>query len=100
MRILSIKFIGQTLREVAVLDKKSIQFTFNQKNPELHMIIGDIPVFSKKWFNGKNFSESILDEPIASGPYIISKYETGRFIEYKKNPNYWAKNESYKKRNV
>ena len=91
------KIYWSDIREVTVLNKKSIKFTFNQKNPELHMIIGDIPVFSKKWFNGKKFSESILDEPIASGPYIISKYETGRFIEYKKNPNYWAKNESTRK---
>ena len=87
------KIYWSDIKDVIVLDKKSIKFIFNQKNPELHMIIGDIPIFSKKWFNGKTFSESILDKPIASGPYIVSKYETGRFIEYKKNPNYWAMNE-------
>ena len=91
------KIYWSDIRNVIVLDERSIKFTFKQKNPELHMIIGDIPVFSKKWFNGKSFSESILDAPIASGPYIISKYETGRFIEYKKNPNYWAKNEPTRK---
>ena len=46
--------------------------------------------FQKNGLMEKHFSESILDKPIASGPYIVSKYETGRFIEYKKNPNYWA----------
>tara|TARA_B100001094_G_scaffold36645_1_gene30804 strand:- start:623 stop:2413 length:1791 start_codon:yes stop_codon:yes gene_type:complete len=88
------KIYWSDIKDVIVLDRKSIKFIFNQKNPELHMIIGDIPIFSKKWFDGKTFSESILDKPIASGPYIVSKYETGRFVEYKKNPDYWARNES------
>jgi len=81
------------IKKATVLDKKSIRFSFHKKNPELHMIIGDIPIFSKKWFDGKSFSESILEMPIASGPYIIEDYETGKYIRYKKNPNYWAMNE-------
>ena len=91
------KIYWSDIKDVVVIDSKSIKFMFNKKNPELHMIIGDIPIFSKKWFNGKSFSDSILDAPIASGPYIISKYETGRFIEYKKNPNYWAIKEPTRK---
>jgi microcin C transport system substrate-binding protein len=55
------------------------------------MIIGDIPIFSPKWFVGKDFSNTILNKPIASGPYIIKDYEFGRFITYERNPNYWAK---------
>ena len=76
------------IKSVIILDKKSIKFTFHKKNPELHMIIGDIPIFSKKWFDGKKFSDAILDHPIASGPYIIDKYETGKYINYRKNLNY------------
>ncbi len=82
------------IAEVEVLSNNKIKFKFKQKNPELHMIIGDIPIFSSKWFNGKEFEDVILDKPIASGPYFISNYETGRFIEYTKNPDYWANDES------
>ena len=56
------------------------------------MIIGDLPVFSKKWLNGKSLI-TILSQPIASGPYTIDSYEPGKFIKYKKNKNYWATTE-------
>ena len=81
------------IKTVKVLNTKSIKFIFHKKNPELHMIIGDIPIFSKKWFEGKNFSDSVLDMPIASGPYVIDKFQTGKYIHYKKNENYWGANE-------
>ena len=78
---------------VKILGKKTIKFIFNKKNPELHMTIGDIPIFSKKWFGNKKFSDSILDKPVASGPYIIDDYQTGKYIHYKRNPDYWGANE-------
>ena len=78
------------IKTTKVLDDKSIQFIFKKANPELHMIIGDLPVFSKKWLNGKSFEDTILDHPIASGPYTVDSFEPGKFIKYKKNANYWA----------
>ena len=50
------------------------------------MMLGDLPIFSAEWFNKKQFNSVVLDDPIASGPYIVSDYEIGRFIEYKRNP--------------
>ena len=74
-----------------VLNDYSVRFVFKKSNPELHMMLGDLPIFSAKWFNKKQFNSVVLDDPIASGPYIVSDYEIGRFIEYKRNPKYWAK---------
>ena len=73
-----------------VLNEYSVRFVFKKTNPELHMMLGDLPIFSAKWFNKKQFNSVVLDDPIASGPYIVSDYEIGRFIEYKRNPKYWA----------
>ena len=42
-------------------------------------------------FNKKQFNNVVLEDPIASGPYVVSDYEIGRFIEYKRNLEYWAK---------
>ena len=81
------------IKSTKILDDKSIKFFFKKVNPELHMIIGDLPVFSEKWLNGKSFEDTILDHPIASGPYIIDSFEPGKFIKYKKNENYWASSE-------
>ncbi|MEC8169780.1 MAG: extracellular solute-binding protein, partial [Pseudomonadota bacterium] len=74
-----------------VLNEYSVRFVFKKTNPELHMMLGDLPIFSAKWFNKKQFNTVVLDDPIASGPYIVSDYEIGRFIEYKRNSKYWAK---------
>ena len=74
-----------------VLNDYSVRFVFKKTNPELHMMLGDLPIFSAEWFNKKQFNSVVLDDPIASGPYIVSDYEIGRFIEYKRNPKYWAK---------
>ena len=79
------------IKSTEIINNRKIKFYFNRVNPELHMIIGDIPIFSPKWFAGKDFSNTILNKPIASGPYIIKDYEFGRFIIYERNPNYWAK---------
>ena len=73
-----------------VLNEYSVRFVFKKSNPELHMMLGDLPIFSAEWFNKKQFNSVVLDDPIASGPYIVSDYEIGRFIEYKRNPKYWA----------
>ena len=75
---------------VEIIDSLTIKFYFKRINPELHMIIGDIPIFSTKWIANNKFNETILIKPISSGPYIIEDYEFGRYILYKRNPNYWA----------
>jgi len=88
------KIYWSDIKSTQIIDSQTIKFLFKKKNPELHMIIGDIPIFSKKWFKNKKFNEVVLEHPIASGPYIIDKFEAGRFIEYKKNPKYWGEKES------
>lgn len=80
----------QDIDAVAVLDDLTVRFDFKQKNLELHMIIGDIAIFSKDWLQGKEFSETSDIAPISSGPYIVDKYDRGKYIRYKRNPDYWA----------
>ena len=74
-----------------VLDERTVRFKFRKVNPELHLIASQIPVFSPKWLGGKPFDEVIQDLPIASGPYVVEKFEVGKFITYKRNPDYWGK---------
>jgi len=82
---------------VVVQDEMTIKFNFKRKNPELHMIIGDLPIFSRGWLSSEEFSESFRKEPIASGPYTIKTYEVGKYIIYERNQNYWAKNKPSRK---
>jgi microcin C transport system substrate-binding protein len=78
---------------VVVVNERTIRFEFKRVNPELPLIVGQLPVFSQKWGAGKPFNEIITDPPIGSGPYIVERYEVGRFIVYKRNPNWWGQNQ-------
>ena len=79
------------VKSATVIDRQTVRFDFKNKNRELHMIIGEIPIFSKAWVDGTSFDELSDTRPIASGPYLVGKYERGKNIEYIKNPDYWAK---------
>lgn len=80
------------VKKIVVLDRQRVRFEFAKKNSELHLIIGELPVFSPKWAGAKPFDKVVMEPPIASGPYLIEKYDLGKFITYKRNPNYWATN--------
>ena len=80
----------EDVESVTVLDELTVRFKFKRKNRELHMIIGEIAIFSKDWLAGGDFSRTDDIAPISSGPYIVDAYERGKYIRYKRNPNYWA----------
>ncbi|MBT8129029.1 MAG: extracellular solute-binding protein [Gammaproteobacteria bacterium] len=73
-----------------VIDELTVRFHFSSKNRELHMIVGEIPIFSREWLDGKPFDEVDDVAPISSGPYLVDGYERGRFIRYRRNSDYWA----------
>jgi len=80
----------EDVESVTVLDELTVRFNFKRKNRELHMIIGEIAIFSKAWLAGGEFSETDDTPPISSGPYIVDDYQRGKYIRYKRNPDYWA----------
>ena len=79
----------------SVIDGHTIRFDFRRANPELPLIVGGMPVFSRKWGqeNGqpKPFDKIVTDIPIGSGPYRIGPVAFGRDITYERNPQYWAR---------
>ena len=74
-----------------VIDELTVRFHFKNRNRELHMIVGEIPIFSRDWLGAKPFDEVDDVPPVSSGPYLVDGYERGRFIRYRRNPDYWAR---------
>ncbi len=69
-----------------------VLFTFKPgDNRELPLILGQMPVFSKKYWQNKDFTATTLEPPVGSGPYKVAEFETGRYIVYERDPDYWAK---------
>ena len=83
----------QNVTKVETPDAQKIIFHIqsDKKNRELPLILGQLPVLSKKYWQGRDFSQTTLEVPVSSGPYMIEAFEPNRYITYKINPNYWAK---------
>ncbi len=80
------------VKSCVVLDKLRVRFDFKQKNPELHMIIGQLAVLPKHFYEKGNFSKDFTDKILGSGPYLLESFQPGKMVTWKKNPNYWGKN--------
>jgi len=78
------------VKSATVIDDVTVRFDFKNKNRELHMIVGEIPIFSKKWAGDLAFDKTGDIKPVASGPYLVEKSDRGKSINYVKNQDYWA----------
>ncbi len=82
----------QDVARVEVLDKHRIRFVLKKTdNRELPLILGQLPILSKKYWQNKDFAKTTLEIPVGSGPYLIQEFQLNRSITYKRNPHYWAK---------
>jgi microcin C transport system substrate-binding protein len=54
------------------------------------LVAGDLPIFSRAYYEKRKFDESTLDIPLGSGPYRVGRFEPGRFIEYQRVPDWWG----------
>lgn len=78
------------VKQAVVVDARTIRFEFERRNRELHMIVGSVPVFSRKWGAGKPFDQVVRDLPIATGPYAIERFDLGKSIVYRRRADYWG----------
>ncbi len=76
---------------VTVLSERAVRFDFKRVNAELPLIAGSLPVFSRKWGEGKPLDKIVIDAPIGSGPYRIGKVNFGKDISYERDTGYWAR---------
>lgn len=80
------------VKDVQVIDNLTVQFNFKRNdNKELALILGQLVVFPEHFWKGKDFLDSDNIVPLGSGPYKIEKYKYGKYITYKRDANYWAK---------
>ncbi len=73
-------------------DPRTVRATFRPGAPtrDLPASVALAPIFSKAWFEGKNFGDATLEPPLGSGPYVVGDLAQGRFVSYRRRPDYWA----------
>jgi len=82
--------------KAVVVDARTIRFDLREASSDQLFKIGRMPVFSQKWglkADGTRppFDQIINETPIGSGPYTIALVDSGRRIEFQRDPNYWAR---------
>jgi microcin C transport system substrate-binding protein len=84
------------LRDVAAAealgpDRVKVSFAAGADR-DLLMSVAGLPILSKAYYTGQQrFDEQTLKPPLGSGPYVVDKLEQGRMIQYRRNPDYWAR---------
>ena len=92
------KYYYEDVINVVKENNLKVKFNFrNSKNFELPLIVGQLPVLPKHYWEDRNFEETSLEIPIGSGPYKIKSFDPGRSITYELNLDYWGLNLPIKK---
>lgn len=80
------------LVEVEVLEEHrvAVRFSGNQTR-QLPLVVAELPIFSKRYYTTYDFKQSTLTPPLSSGAYKVGKHAVGRYVEYQRVQDYWAK---------
>jgi microcin C transport system substrate-binding protein len=85
-------FYGQ----VAAIERpgpRTVTFRFkDNRNRELPLIMGLMPILSRASFQGRKFNRVSLAPVMGSGPYVVDKIDPGRSIQYRRIKDHWAEN--------
>jgi microcin C transport system substrate-binding protein len=77
--------------KVEAVGPLKVKFTFkNTTNRELPEILGQLPVLPEHYWKDKKFDETTLVPPVGSGLYKVDSFEVGRYVSYRRDPNYWG----------
>jgi peptide/nickel transport system substrate-binding protein len=76
---------------VTATGPRSLRIDFNTPDRELALLMGLRPILKRQTYDGRAFDASSLDVPVGSGPYVVDAFEPGRFVSYRRNPDWWAR---------
>jgi microcin C transport system substrate-binding protein len=85
------RYYYQDVVSAEKLSDLKVRFVFRDgNNPELPLIMGQLPIISKRYYTKQPFDRTSLEPPVGSGPYRIADIKPGRSITYERNPDYWG----------
>ena len=86
------RFYYANIARAVKLSPHKVKFEFTgPPNRELPQITGQLPVLPKHYWEKRDFAKTTLKPPLGSGPYRISRFEPGRFVEYERVADYWGR---------
>ncbi len=89
------RFYGE-IESAERVGERGVRFAFRdpeegqERNRELPLLIGLMPIHKKAYWDGKAFDETTLEAPVGTGPYVVESVDPGRSVRFRRNPDYWA----------
>jgi len=84
-------YYADVLKAEKTGDRK-VLFTFRGTvNRELPLIMSSLAILPSKWWAGKDFEKVSLEPAMGSGAYKVDGFDVGRWISYRRVPDWWAK---------
>lgn len=80
-----------SIAQAVVVDARTVRLDLKERSLNAAFTAAGLPVFSAKWGAGKPFDQIVEEQPIATGPYTIDKYDMPSRVELKLDANYWAR---------
>jgi microcin C transport system substrate-binding protein len=82
----------QHVDQVTKTGERTVKFSFKPgENRELPLILGQLPVLPKHYWETRDFDKTTLEPPLGSGAYKIDSIDPGRSITYRRVADYWGK---------
>ncbi|MFY0988915.1 extracellular solute-binding protein [Halomonas sp. C05BenzN] len=80
------------VERVEALDERTVRFEFaTNHSRELPLIVGQLPILPRHYWQERDFSAPTLARHPGSGPYRIAEVEPGRRIVYQRVEDYWGR---------
>jgi len=87
------RFYYGNVTEAVKVGEDTVRFNFAPgENQELPLIVSEMPVLPKHYWETRDFSKTTLEPPLGNGPYKIEKFEPGRSITYVRVKDWWGEN--------
>ncbi|MDR3439181.1 extracellular solute-binding protein [Telmatospirillum sp.] len=82
----------QDVVRVEKLADRKVRFVFSpHADKAMPLIVGDLPILSKAFWQGRDITAPLSQAPLGSGPYAISLTEIGKQVALTRVADYWAK---------
>jgi microcin C transport system substrate-binding protein len=87
------RILYRDVEGVEAASPRRVMFRFKpgDSRRDLPLLVAQMTVMSKAWFKGRDFAATVLDPPLASGPYRIERVDPGRAIVYRRVADHWGK---------
>ena len=87
------RFYYGNVADVIQTGPRTVRFNFKPgENRELPLILGQLTILPKHYWQNRDFTKTTLEPPLGSGPYKIESFEAGRSITYTRIKDWWGEN--------